>query len=154
MLPIILCLLAADSEPAPAMKALASGPWRHAAVNGKQALVIRKPEDLVNLMPYSNLDAPPAAVGKNAARDLAEDLKVKEIDWSKQMVLILLAGEKPSGGFSIEVTGMKVSKGTLTVTWKLHEPKGAADTVITYPNLAVLVPRFAGKVVLDPPLGK
>ncbi len=154
MLALMLCLLAADAEPAAPVKVLAKGEWRHGGVNGKKALVILKAEDLANLLPYSNLDAPPAAVGRMAAADLAADMGVKSIDWSKQMAVILLTGEAGSGGYTVEVTKLKAEKGTLTVSWKRTAPAGAADSVITHPSLAVLLPRFTGKVVFDPPLGK
>jgi len=154
MLALMICLFAADAEPDAPVKILARGEWRHAAVNGKKALVIRKAEDLADLVPYNNLDAPPAAVGRMASAHLAADLKVKEIDWSKQMAVLILAGMKGSGGHSVEVTGVKREKGVLKVSWKAHAPTGAADSVITFPSLAILLPKFDGKVVFDPPLGK
>ncbi len=151
MLAFLLCLFAADSEPAPDMKVIASGAWRHAASNGKKLLVIRKAADLEDLKPYVNYRAPG---GEIAAAHLAADLKVKKIDWDKQMALLILVGERDSGGYSVEVKGLKIEKGVLTVSWKENAPKGPATDAITYPNRVVLVPRFTGKVVFDPPLGK
>lgn len=154
MLALLLCLFTAGPEPAPDIKAIATGPWRHAPLNGARALAIRKGTDLAALPPYNGLNALPRAVAEMATSHLAADLKVKTIDWDRQMVLLVLAGRKGSGGYRVEVTGLKVAKGTLTVSWKLHAPRGAATDAITYPNLAVLVPRYAGKVVFSPPLGK
>jgi hypothetical protein len=159
MYALVLLAFLADTEPAPAMKVIARGSWGQSQVNTGELrtpklLVIRKAEDLANLAPYNRLDALPGIVGKNATADLAKDLKVKDIDWSKQMVVIVLAGMKPSGGHGVEVTGVKVVKGVLKVSWKAIAPDGIATAVITFPSQAVLLPAFAGKVEADPPIGK
>jgi hypothetical protein len=87
-------------------------------------------------------------------RDLAADLKVKAIDWNRQMVVIIMDGRKGSGGYRVEVTGLKATKGTLTVSWKAYGSKVEGRDATTYPSLAVLLPKCPGKVVFDPPLGK
>jgi hypothetical protein len=154
MFALLFCLFAADPEPTPSMKAVASGPWRQAAFHGKKALVIRQAEDLAKFPPYNDRSAAPRAVGEEATRHLAADMKVKAIDWNRQMVVIILDGRKGSGGYRVEVTGLKVTKGTLTVSWKVRASKEEGRDVITYPSLAVLLPKHTGKVVFDPPLGK
>jgi hypothetical protein len=88
--------------------------------------------------------------GKEATKQVAKLFKVDSIDWKKQMVILITAGTKRSGGYSVEVKELKVADKTLTVRWKLNEPKGAAIAVITMPGQAVLVDRFAGKVKFDP----
>jgi hypothetical protein len=152
MIALLLALFAADPEPTPIIKAIASAPWTHAHLNGKKAVVIRKVDDLAKLQPYVKLDVLPRAKKEAASNELAANLKMKAIDWDKQMVVIILAGAQRSGGYRIEVTGLKVEKGTLTVSWKLLAPAGFATAAITYPSLAVLVPKHTGKVVFDPPL--
>lgn len=156
---LVLLAFLADTEPAAAMKVIARGPWSQSQVNTGESrtpklIVLRKGEDLANLAPYNRLDALPAVVGKSATVQLAKDLKVKDIDWGKQMVVIILGGMKPSGGHSVEVTGVKVVKGVLKVSWKAKAPDGIATAVITYPSQAVLLPAFAGKVEADPPIEK
>ena len=152
MFALLLCLFAADPEPTPAIKVLASGIWRQAAFHDKKALVIRRGEDLANLPPYNDRSAAPRAVGAEATRHLAADMKVKAIDWDRQMVVIIMDGRRGSGGYRVEVTGLKVTKGTLKVSWKVNASKEEGRDVPTFPNLAVLLPKHTGKIEFDPPL--
>ncbi len=161
---MLVCLLAAlvfsaDAEPAPRMKVEASAPWRYGQADpkvagGSQQLVLRSAAELVAATPYRDRDALPAVVEKAATADLAGQLKVKQIDWKKQMLLVVTAGTQRSGGYRVEVTGLKVKDNTLTVSWKLHPPKGFATAALTHPGVVVLVPRFTGKVLFDPPAKK
>jgi hypothetical protein len=159
MLAIVLLTFLADADPVPETKILARGPWSQARVNvgearTPRAIVLRDGKDLVNLPPYNALDALPAAVARSATAALARDLKLRNIDWKTQMVVIVLGGMKPSGNYSVEVTGVRVVKGELKVSWKVIPPDDIAPAHITYPSEAVLLPRFAGKVVFDPPMGQ
>src|SRR5262249_49147840 len=110
--------------------------------------------ELVNATSHAARGAGPDLTVKDATNELLRALKVKEIDWKKHMVVAVCAGMKGSGGYRVEITGVRKEKGSVKVSWKLHVPKGAADSVITYPSECVLLPRNAGKVVFDPPLGK
>ena len=98
---------------------------------------------------YKNLDAPPAVIKKAATANLAKELKVKDIDWTRQMVVVVSGGTQRSGGFRVEVTGLEIKDRMMTVKWKLHSPKGNATAAITHPAEVVLLPKFAGKVVFD-----
>ena len=163
MLPLTLTTLTllagVDPEPADAnaTKIVARASWTHARADFKARgkdqvqLVIRSAAELVEAIPmYKNRDALPAAVEKAATADLAKALKVKDIDWNKQMLVVVSGGTRRSGGYRVEVTGLAIKDKTMTAKWTLHSPKGVATAVITHPGEVVLVPKFAGKVVFDP----
>ena len=155
-----LTLLAgADPEPkdANATKIIARANWTHARADfnarGKDQvqLVLRSAAELVDAIPmYKNRDALPVAVEKSATADLAKALKVEDIDWTKQMLVVVSGGTHRTGGYRVEVTGLAIKDKTMTAKWTLHSPKGIATAVITHPGEVVLVPKFAGKVVFDP----
>ena len=84
--------------------------------------------------------------------DLARELKVKEIDWTKQMLVVVSGGTQRKGGYRVEVTGVEVKDGTMTVRWKITPPKGLATNALTHPAEVVLLPQTTGKVVFDPAL--
>jgi hypothetical protein len=87
-----------------------------------------------------------------ATASLAKSLKVDKIDWKKQMVIVISAGQKPTGGYSVEVKSLEVKDGKLVVNWKLNSPAPGSIVaqVITHPGLTILVDRFDGDVVFDP----
>jgi hypothetical protein len=87
---------------------------------------------------------------------LAKTLKVDSIDWKKQMVIVISGGQRPTGGYSVELTSLEVKDKKLIVHWKLNVPTGITPQVVTHPTLTVLVDRFDGDVVFDPatPPGK
>ena len=79
-------------------------------------------------------------------------LKVKSIDLKRQMVVVIYADEKPTGGYSIELKSLEVKDKKLIVHWRPISP-GPDDIVtqaITHPELVLLVDRFDGEVVFDP----
>jgi hypothetical protein len=154
MLALILALMADAAEPEPGMKIIARGEWPRVRGSGRQALAVREPLGLIrSLSPYTELaGGPRERIAARAAGDLAAALKVKEIDWSRQMAIIILAGERPAG-HRVEVTWVGVVKGVMKVRWKLHAPP-AAGRGKCQPGEVVIVPRFAGPVIFDPPLGK
>jgi PrcB C-terminal len=130
--------------------------WRYAPANpdGKREgykLVLKTAADLVAATPFSKLDAPQQVVEKMATAELAKMLKVDNIDWTKQMLIVVTAGVKPSGGFSVDITSLKVADKTLTVAWKINPPKGLVTQAFTHPGQVVLVPRFEGEVKFAAP---
>src|SRR5262245_39816535 len=95
------------------LKILAKAMWRYAPANpdGKREgfkLVLKTAADLVAATPFSKLDAPQQVVEKMTTAELAKTLKVDNIDWTKQMLIVVTAGVKPSGGYSVEITSLKV----------------------------------------------
>jgi hypothetical protein len=128
-------------------KILARGTWRAAGTKEPQQLVIRSAEELAK------------AAGQpadKAAAELAKEFKVESIDWKKQMVVVATGGTKSTGGYSVEITDLKVKDGVLTVHWKMNAPKPGSPVTraITHPAQAALVERFDGKIVFDPPAPK
>ncbi len=135
-----------------ALKVFAKGPWHHVSTDpdgpkeGKQ-VVIRNPEELANYPPWNNLDAVPAVVGRRAAEEIARELKVNAIDWKKQMLIVVTAGVRPTGGYKIDITSLVVRKdGKLWVTWQLTPPQGIATQAFTHPAVVALTERFDGPV--------
>ena len=139
---VVLCLLAADAEKT--VKVEASAPWTYAKadVNAKadaKQLVIKSADELGKAVP----DA------RKATETLAKSLKVKAIDWDKQMLVVVTAGTKPTGGYKVEVKDVKTKDGTMTVTYKVTPPDGFATQAFTHPGTVVLVPAHKGKVVFE-----
>lgn len=136
-------------------KVIASGAWIYAGLDGnkkQQTLVLRSAVELVKATPrkaYKPTDVPPVLVQKVAVAAVAKALKVKDIDWKTQMLVVVTGGRQPSSGYRLEVTGLAVKDKTMTVKWKLHAPKGAADSVLTHPATVALVPFHAGKVIFE-----
>ena len=140
---LILSLFAADVEKP--VKIEASGPWLFAKVDtgakGSDAkqLVLRSADDF----------AREAGNSPKVAEQLNKALKVKAIDWDKQMLLVVTAGTKRSGGFRVEITDVKSKGDTLHVSYKVTPPKGAATRAVTHPGAVVVVPKHKGKVVFE-----
>lgn len=68
---------------------------------------------------------------------------VTNIDWKRQMVLVISGGIQPSGGAKVEVTRLTLQEKGLDVTWKLV---GQAGGVGLPPTETLLVPRFEGEI--------
>jgi hypothetical protein len=141
-----------DQKEEKELKVLSRGLWGAPVQVGKQQqLVIRSAKELIEAT---------GATGENAEKQtlerLTKSLKVDKIDWKTQMVVIVSGGVKPTGGYSVEVTGLKVKDKTLTVHWKLNSPKPGSfvTQIVTHPAQAVLVERFDGTVRFDPPAAK
>jgi hypothetical protein len=118
--------------------------------------VIRSGEELAVAL---GVDPPHAKEKKfqiGATDDTAKLLKVKNIDWSKQMLVVVAAGERRTSGYRVEVVSLRAKDETLIVNWKLHSPPpGTIVTqAISYPSQMVLVERFRGAVHFDPPVEK
>ncbi len=130
---------------------LARGVWPFGSTNPDNReksgqYVIRSAEELTQRQPWSNYDAIPAVVEKMADGQLAKILKVKDIDWKKQMLLVVSGGTQSSGGYRIGVQSIRKDGDKLVIDWFLHPPMGAATDAFTHPAEVVLTPRFDGKV--------
>jgi len=127
------------------LKIQARGFWRAPARPGAaaQQLVLRNAVQAAKAMGL----APDGRSQTQATRTLAEALKVPTIDWEKQMVIVVTAGAKPTGGYSVEVLGVTAQDKTLTVRWKLNSP--GRDSIVTqaftHPAQAVLVDTAEGE---------
>ncbi len=82
----------------------------------------------------------------------AKMLKVKKIDWDKQMIVIVSGGTQPTGGYKVEVTDLKADDDTLTVHWKVVPPAPGQRVTQARSNPAetLLIQRFDGEVRFDP----
>ena len=74
---------------------------------------------------------------------------VPEIDFGKDVVLVVAFGTKPSSGYSIEITRVEKSAGEIrVVVRRTVPPKGSAQlTVITYPFVVARMAKPDCKVV-------
>jgi hypothetical protein len=135
------------------VKIIARGAWRPGSKEEAQHLVIRNAEELAKA---SGLEKPDGeGAQKKASEAVAKALKIDEIDWKKQMLIVVSAGRKNTGGYSVEITGIdRAEDKQMTVHWKLNTPKpgGPVTQTITHPALTAVAERFGGKVVFDPPL--
>ncbi len=127
------------------VKIQARGFWRAPARPGSaaQQLVLRNAVQAAKAM---NL-APDGRSQIQATKTLAQAFKVETIDWDKQMVIVVTAGAKPTGGYSVEVLGVTAQDKTLTVRWKLNSP--GRDSIVTqaftHPAQAILVDKAEGE---------
>src|SRR5262245_33065154 len=132
------------------VKILGRGNWKAPATQGAAAmqLVIRNANEYAKA--HRTRESPQAALV-----NLRKEMKV-DVDWDKHMLIVVSAGVQPTGGYRVAITDVKQSGDTMTVHWKLHKPKPGDLTIsaLTHPAEMVLVEKFAGKVIFDPPAGK
>jgi hypothetical protein len=115
--------------------------------------VIRSAEELATAHDVAPKDAKEKRFQASVTADVAQLLKVKTIDWDKQMLVVAAAGMKPTGGYRVEFREVSIKDKTLTVRWELHSPAPGTTVTqaITYPAQMALVERFDGPVKFDPP---
>jgi hypothetical protein len=70
------------------------------------------------------------------------------VDFSKNMVVAVFLGSRPSGGYAVQISGVRTVGNTLVVQWNESRPGPGqvAAQVITSPAHIVAVPRHAGEV--------
>jgi hypothetical protein len=139
------------------VRVLGQAEWRNvppepgAASREPRCLVIHSQEEL-----YRALRIP----GDGKTRTQMERLftkafNTKRVDFQTRMLLLVIGGAQPSGGYRVEVT--RVQRGgegkVLRVFWKLHPPPSEqpGTQVVTHPAALVLLKRFDGDVKLEPP---
>jgi hypothetical protein len=140
-------VLADDATKNRELRVQGRGFWRASAKPGAaaQQLVIRSGAEAAKA---SGL--PADGKGQQQATEmLAKALKVEKIDWDKQMVIVVTAGAKPTGGYRVEVQNVAIKDGALKVRWKLHTPTGFVTQAFTHPAESVLVEKFEGKVTFE-----
>jgi hypothetical protein len=101
--------------------------------DGKQ-IVIRTEEDFKKAFP--NLE------------QVKKSLKVESIDFTKQMLIHVTAGSRPTGGYRVNITKVQTDDTgkTLNVNYTVQAPMGFATQAFTHPGELVLVDRFEGDV--------
>jgi hypothetical protein len=70
------------------------------------------------------------------------------VDFNKNMVLAVFLGSRPSGGYQVQITGVKSDGKALVVQWAERRPAPGqmAAQVMTAPSHIVTVPRHDGEV--------
>ena len=70
------------------------------------------------------------------------------VDLSRNMVVAVFLGSRPSGGFQVEITGVRSDGKLLVVQWTERRPgrDQVASQVMTSPAHVVTVPRHDGDV--------
>jgi hypothetical protein len=63
-----------------------------------------------------------------------------------QTYLLVYAGERSSGGYTVVFDKVEAKGGTVTVTAHVAAPSGMATTVISYPLAVARIPRYDGTV--------
>jgi hypothetical protein len=96
----------------------------------------------------------PGTSEETATALAAKILGVPTIDWEKQMLVVIDAGVRRSGGFSVLVGDLVLKNKALTVHWILKSPTGAFTRTITHPGATLLLERFDGDVHVEPPTPK
>jgi hypothetical protein len=152
---VILALCAPLADGGAEVKILARAPWKPALKGGDpQQYVFRSAEELAKV---SGLDKPDGAEAqKKATEAAAKALKIDDIDWKRQMLLVVTGGMKRTGGYNVEITKIETADKVMTVHWRLNAPKAGSPVTqtITHPAQTALVERFDGKVVFNPPLAR
>ena len=137
MMPLILAVVmqaAGGSGPAPlAIRSIGRGAISR--VDSPRQAVARTPEEWAALW---GLHAP--------------DRPLPAVDFSKEMVVAIFLGSRPSAGYAVEVTAVKaINDGAIVVQFYETQPPRDRVTaqVITDPYDIVAVPSRAGNVVFE-----
>lgn len=134
-------------------KVLARAYWPHGKADPKskkgETVAIKSASELAGRSPWSELDANSQVVEKMATQAVATLLKVPDIDWNKQMLIVVTAGPRPTGGWKVNIDALKVSGKTLAVEWSVTPPTGIVTQAFTHPGQVILVERFDGPVTFE-----
>ncbi len=89
-----------------------------------------------------------AAEWKTLWKEHAPAEKMPTIDFTKDMVVGIFLGTKPSTGHSVEIVGVRMQEGELIVEYVQKQPgRGTmAAQILTEPYHLVSVPQHAGTV--------
>jgi hypothetical protein len=104
--------------------------------------------------PMSGLDAPRQVTVRTPAefatlwKSHAADRKMPDVDFTKNMVVGIFLGSRPTAGFGVEIVSAQPESGTLLVKYKETRPSRdtIAAQVLTSPFHLVAVPKFDGTV--------
>jgi VWFA-related protein len=102
----------------------------------------------------SGIDRPQQSVAKSAAefqtlwQQHAPGRPLPAVDFSKQMVVAVFLGSRPSGGFAVEITGVRGEGDATVVRWAERKPGAGqmASQVMTAPSFMATIPRRDGPV--------
>ena len=133
---VISVLLAVALQAAagqPAMKTIDKG--LDSAIDDARQVVVRTPADWAKLWQTHSFER---------ARP--------NIDFSKEMVLGVFLGSRPTAGFTVDIVGTRQESGTLIVEYRETRPSAdrASAQILTSPYHLVSVPRVDGDVKFEP----
>jgi hypothetical protein len=84
-------------------------------------------------------------------RSHAPDRPLPAIDFSKDMVVAIFLGSRPSAGYAVDITGVKDANGAVVVQYHETQPPSTVVTaqVITDPYHMVVIGKRAGDVIFE-----
>ena len=108
----------------------------------------------INSDMMSSIDRPETVVARTAAdwqalwQRHAQGRPAPSVDFARNMVVGVFLGSRPSGGYQVEITGVRTDGKTLVVQWAERRPGPGqmAAQVMTAPAHIVTVPRQDGEV--------
>jgi hypothetical protein len=129
---LIAALLQTGASSIQAMTTIAKGP--HSAIETPRQAVVRSEAEWKTLWQAHTGGQPAPAV-----------------DFTRDMVVGVFMGTRPTGGFSVEIVGTRQDQGSLVVEYRETRPGRGAITaqVLTAPFHLVTIPRFAGDVTFQ-----
>ncbi len=134
------------------LKVYATTRWPYARAipnkdrKGKQ-FVMRKQADLFGKVQMPRVDTPTKEQWlKLAEKKMAKAFGRKKIDWDKQMIVVVTAGSRPTGGYRMTINSLRVKNKKLHVTYTVTPPRGIATQAFTHPAIMALVERFDGPI--------
>jgi hypothetical protein len=108
----------------------------------------------INSDMMSGIDQAQQAVARTATewealwRRHAPGRQAPPVDLAKNMVIAVFLGSRSSGGYQVQITGVRREGDALVVQWAERRPAPGmvAAQVMTAPSHLVTVPRHAGEV--------
>jgi hypothetical protein len=81
----------------------------------------------------------------------ATDRPLPAVDFSREMVIGVFMGSRPTAGYAVEIVGAELRSGTLAVAYRETTPPSGAMTaqVLVAPYHLVAVPRHPGAVTFE-----
>jgi VWFA-related protein len=128
-----------SAPPAPSEPTVPSAPVQMQPLNADMMSGVDRPEQVV-----ARTDAEWQALWQRHAPGRS----APPVDFSKNMVVAVFLGSRPSGGYQVQITGVRTEGNALVVQWSESRPGAgqAAAQVMTSPSFMATVPRHAGSV--------
>ena len=107
--------------------------------------------------PYSHIDEARQITARSADewaqiwRAHAPEKPLPPVDFSREMVVAVFLGTRPTAGYSVEIVGTREVVGALVVEYRVTSPGRDAMTaqVLTMPYHLVAVPKHAFEVKFE-----
>lgn len=127
-------------------------------MNGKDKMTGPKPTDLLGTSGIQKVEILRSHQGNddalnevdakliNAPDETEADLSELNVNFDEESVILVAAGQTPTGGFSVDITNVERSGNHIFVKGKINKPDGPATQAITHPYAAVVVPKLHGEL--------